>query len=146
MPVPRKREIVMLKSHVDRGLRLPPSYFLKTMLCHYELQLHHIAPNNITIIAGFVALCEVYLGVYPCGDLFCLYFNIHHNKETNGDPRNYGSISFVPHSGKTYPYIKPHDSAKGWRGSFYYQADRAPPERRYGLKSFVDGPAVEQDS
>jgi hypothetical protein len=45
MPVPRKREIVMLKSHVGRGLNFPPSYFLKTMLRHYELQLHHILPT-----------------------------------------------------------------------------------------------------
>jgi hypothetical protein len=146
MPAPRKREIVMLKSHIDRGLSLSPSYFLKSMLHHYELQIHHIAPNSMTIIPGFVALCEGYLGVYPHGDLFCLYFNIRHNREMNGDPRNYGSISFVPCSGKTYPYIKPLDSAKGWQGSFYYQVDQAPPERMYGLKSFVDGPVEEQDS
>jgi hypothetical protein len=42
--------------------------------------------------------------------------------------------------------LPPHDSAKGWRGSFFYQADQAPPERKYGLWSFVDGPAEEQDS
>jgi hypothetical protein len=60
MPAPRKREIVMLKSHINRGLSLPPSYFLKSMLRHYELQLHHISPNSMTIIAGFVALCEGY--------------------------------------------------------------------------------------
>jgi hypothetical protein len=74
------------------------------------------------------------------------YFNIRHNKETNGDPRNGGSISFVTRSGKTYPYIKPHDSARGWRGTFYYQADQAPPEKKYGLRYFVDSPAKEQDS
>jgi hypothetical protein len=66
MPAPRKKEIVMLKSHIDRGLSLPPSYFFKSMLRHYELQLHHIAPNSLTIIAGLVALCEGYLGVYLC--------------------------------------------------------------------------------
>jgi hypothetical protein len=75
-----------------------------------------------------------------------LYFNIRHNRDANGDPRNCGSVSFVPRSGKSYPYITPHDSAKGWRGSFFYQADQAPPERKYGLRSFVDGPAEEQDS
>jgi hypothetical protein len=57
-PVPLKKEIVMLKSHINRGLSLLPSYFLKSMLCHYRLQLHHIAQNSLTIIAGFVALCE----------------------------------------------------------------------------------------
>jgi hypothetical protein len=146
MPAPLEKEIVMLKSHIDRGLSLPPSYFLKSMLRHYKLRLHHIAPNNITIIAGFVALCEGFLGVYPRGELVRLYFNIHHNRDSNGDLCNCGSISFVPRSGKSYPYIKPHDSAKGWRGSFFYQADQAPPEKKFGLKSFVDGPAKEQDS
>jgi hypothetical protein len=140
---PSKKEIVMLKSHIDRGLSLPPSYFLKSILCHYRLQLHHIAPNSFTIIAEFVALCEGSLGIYPHGDLFRLYFSICHNRDSNGDLCNCGSISFVPHSGKSYPYIKPHDSAKGWQGSFFY---RAPPERKFGLRSFADGPAQEQDS
>jgi hypothetical protein len=123
-PAPSKKEIVMLKSHIDRGLSLLPSYFLKSMLRHYRLQLHHIAPNGFTIIAAFVALCEGFMGIYPRGDLFILYFNIRHNRDSNGDLCNCRSVSFVPRSGKSYPYIKPHDSAKGWRGSFFYQADR----------------------
>jgi hypothetical protein len=58
MPAPSDGEVVMLKSHIDRGLSLPPSYFLKGVLRHYRLQLHHIAPNSFTAIAGFVTLCE----------------------------------------------------------------------------------------
>jgi hypothetical protein len=146
MPAPFDGEIMMLKSHIDRGFSLPLSYFLKGVLRHYRLQLHHIAPNSFTIIVGFVALCEGYLGINSRRDLFYLYFNIRHNWDANGDPRNCGLVSFVPRSGKSYPYITPHDSAKGWRGSFFYQADQAPPERKYGLPSFVDGLAKEQDS
>jgi hypothetical protein len=114
MPAPSDEEVIILKSHIDRGLSLPPSYFLKGVLQHYRLQLHHIAPNSFTTLAGFVALCEGYLGISPRGDLFRLYFNIRRNRDANGDPRNCGSISFVPRSGKSYPYIIPHDSAKGW--------------------------------
>jgi hypothetical protein len=143
---PLKKEIVMLKSHIDRGLSLPPSYFLMSMLRHYMLQLQHIAPNSFTIIAGFVALHEGFLGIYPRGDLFRLYFNILHNRDSNGHLCNCGSVSFVPRSRKSYPYIQPHDSAKGWRGSFFYRADQAPPKRKFGLRSFNDGPAEEQDS
>jgi hypothetical protein len=73
MPTPSDGEIVMLKSHINRGFSLPPPYFLKGVLRHYRLQLHHIAPNSSTIIAGFVVLCEGYLGIYPRGDLFRLY-------------------------------------------------------------------------
>jgi hypothetical protein len=112
MPTPSEEEVVILKSHIDHGLSLPPPYFLKGVLRHYRLQLHHIAPNCFTALAGFVVLCEGYLGISPRGDLFHLYFNIRHNRDANGDPRNCGSISFVPRSGKSYPYIVPHDSAR----------------------------------
>jgi hypothetical protein len=37
MPAPSDGEIVMLKSHIDRGFSLPPSYFLKGVLRHYRL-------------------------------------------------------------------------------------------------------------
>jgi hypothetical protein len=146
VPAPSDEEVIMLKSHIDHGFSLPPSYFLKGVLRHYRLQLHHIAPNSFTAIAGFVTLCKGYLGINPRGDLFRLYFNIRYNWDANGDLRNCGSVSFVPRSGKSYPYIIRHDSAKGWRGSFFYLADQAPPERKYGLRSFVDGPTEEQGS
>jgi hypothetical protein len=65
MPAPLEKEVVMLKSHIDRGLSLPPSKFLTGMLAYYKLQLHHSPPNSFTIIAGFVILCEGYLRVQP---------------------------------------------------------------------------------
>jgi hypothetical protein len=37
MPAPSDEEVVILKSHIDRGLSLPPSYFLKGVLRHYRL-------------------------------------------------------------------------------------------------------------
>jgi hypothetical protein len=63
MPAPSNEEVVILKSHIDRGLSFPPSYFLKGVLRHYRLQLHHIAPNSFTALAGFVwvsAHAEIY--------------------------------------------------------------------------------------
>jgi hypothetical protein len=37
MPPPSDEEVIILKSHIDRGLSLPPSYFLKGVLRHYRL-------------------------------------------------------------------------------------------------------------
>jgi hypothetical protein len=37
MPAPSDGEIVMLKSHIDRGFSLLPSYFFKGVLRHYRL-------------------------------------------------------------------------------------------------------------
>jgi hypothetical protein len=54
----------MLKSHIDRGFSIPPSYFLKSMLWHYRLQLHHIAPNSFTIIAGFVCARDIWVSIH----------------------------------------------------------------------------------
>ena len=40
----------------------------------YGLQLHHLGANSITLISCFVTLCEAYLGIWPCMELFCMFF------------------------------------------------------------------------
>jgi hypothetical protein len=37
MLAPSDGEVIMLKSHIDHGFSLPPSYFLKGVLRHYRL-------------------------------------------------------------------------------------------------------------
>jgi hypothetical protein len=37
IPTPSDEEVVMLKSHIDRGFSCPPSYFVKGVLRHYRL-------------------------------------------------------------------------------------------------------------
>jgi hypothetical protein len=70
VPAPNSSEIMMLKSHVERGLSMPPSSFFTNLLKFYGLQLHHIAPNSLVSIAGYAALYEGYLGIRPRVDLF----------------------------------------------------------------------------
>jgi hypothetical protein len=71
-PIPNPSEIVMLRSHVERGLSMPPSLFFTNLLKFYGLQLHHISPNSLVSVAGYAALCEGYLGIRPRVDLFQL--------------------------------------------------------------------------
>jgi hypothetical protein len=56
VPAPNPTEILMLKSHVERGLSMTPSHFFNNLLKFYGLQLHHIAPNSLVSIAGYAAL------------------------------------------------------------------------------------------
>jgi hypothetical protein len=70
VPTPNSTEILMLKSHVERGLSMPPSHFFSNLLKFYGLQLHHIAPNGLVSMAGYAALCEGYLRIQPRVDLF----------------------------------------------------------------------------
>jgi hypothetical protein len=65
VPTPNSSKIVMLKSHMERGLSMPPSSFFTNLLKFYGPQLHHIAPNSLVSVAGYAALCEGYLGIRP---------------------------------------------------------------------------------
>jgi hypothetical protein len=76
VPAPNSTEILMLKSHVERGLSMPPSHFFRNLLKFYRLQLHHIAPNSLVSVAGYATLCEGFLGIQPRVDLFQLYFSV----------------------------------------------------------------------
>jgi hypothetical protein len=53
VPAPNKTEVLMLKSHVERGFSMPPSHFFSNLLQFYGLQLHHIVPNSLVSMAGY---------------------------------------------------------------------------------------------
>ena len=63
VPSPSKGERVCLISYLIRGLGFPIHPFLWGLLEFYGLQLHNLTPASILHIAGFVALCELFLGI-----------------------------------------------------------------------------------
>jgi hypothetical protein len=136
----------MLKSHVERGLSMPPSLFFTNLLKFYGLQLHHISPNCLVSMAGYVALCEGYLGIRPRVDLFQLFFSVQANYEDDGFLRTCGTVCFLPRRSKEYPFIMPLDSAIGWRGSWFYMADKPVPSQARGLPPFENIAAESRDS
>jgi hypothetical protein len=44
------------------------------LLEYYGLQLQHLSPNSIALVAIFVHLCEMYVGVQPSVRLFRRFF------------------------------------------------------------------------
>jgi hypothetical protein len=136
----------MLKTHVERGLSMPPSSFFTNLLKFYGLQLHHIAPNSLVSVAGFAALCEGFLGTRPRVDLFQLLFSVRANYEDDGFLRTCGTICFLPGRSKEDPFITPLDSAIGWRGSWFYMADKPAPSQARGLLPFENIAAQPLDS
>jgi hypothetical protein len=127
VPAPNKTEILMLKSHIKMGLSMPPSHFFSNLLKFYGLQLHHIVPNSLVYVAGYVALCEGYLRILPRVDLFQLFFLVRPNFENDRFPQTCITICFLPRRSKDYPFITPLDSTIGWRGSWFYMVDKAAP-------------------
>ena len=69
-------EWVCLVPYLLRGLGFPIHPFLRGLLEFYSLQLHNFTPASILHIAGYVALCELFLGCEAHFELrkklFCL--------------------------------------------------------------------------
>ncbi|KAE8816904.1 hypothetical protein D1007_05455 [Hordeum vulgare] len=73
-PTPRDAEVVVFDEHFARGLGLPASHFFFGFLMHYSVQPYHLGPNAVLQLAGFVTLCEGFLGIEPRLDLWCRLF------------------------------------------------------------------------
>ena len=63
VPNPSQGERVCLFPYLMIGLGFPIHTFLRGLLEFYGLQLHNLTPASVLHIAGFVALCELFLGV-----------------------------------------------------------------------------------
>jgi hypothetical protein len=51
----------------------PVSPFLLTLLEFYRIQLQHLSPHSFVLVAIFVHLCEMFVGVRPSIPLFQLF-------------------------------------------------------------------------
>jgi hypothetical protein len=69
----RPEDFVFFATYAPVGLVPPLSSFL-TLLEYYGLQLQHLSPNSIALVAIFVHLCEMYVGVRPSVRLFRRFF------------------------------------------------------------------------
>ena len=74
-PAPPPGYVVSFAHFHERGLRMPAHDFFRALLFSYDLELQHLNPNGVQMIATFVALCEGYLGVAPCLEVFRYFFS-----------------------------------------------------------------------
>ena len=113
-PSPTADEFVVFSSHLVRGLALPASPFLREFLDFYGLQLHHLGANSITFISAFVTFCEAYLGLWPCMELFCMFFFLR-AQTCDKRLRECGCVSVYTKS-SLFPKVLLSDSSKKWQG------------------------------
>jgi hypothetical protein len=67
-------DFVFFSAYALAGLVPPVSSFFLMLLEFYGLQLQHLSPNSITLVAIFVHLCEMFVGVRPSVRLFRRFF------------------------------------------------------------------------
>jgi hypothetical protein len=61
----RPGDFVFFVAYALAGLVPPLSSFFLTLQEYYGLQLQHLSPNSIALVAIFIHLCEMYVGVRP---------------------------------------------------------------------------------
>jgi hypothetical protein len=82
-------KIVLFTSYALAEFTLPSSSFFLTLLGNYDLQLHHMMSHAIVLVAIFVHLCEMYVGVRSSVLLFQLFFVSRASRRSSSHLRAY---------------------------------------------------------
>ena len=72
---PHPNEVVSFLTFHEHGLGYPMHLFLRGLLNEWGLELQHLNPMGVLHIAGFVTVCEAFLGMEPHVDLFRKIFS-----------------------------------------------------------------------
>ena len=120
---PRPNEVVSFLTFHERGLGYPMHWFLHGLLNEWGLELQHLNPTGVLHIAGFVTVCEAFLGMKPHMDLFRLFFSeramtVGNSVETT--PVGGFALQKKSSVGGVYPAYSPCDSNRGWHGEWFY--------------------------
>jgi hypothetical protein len=82
---PPEGYVVSFMAFHERGLRVPPSCFMRVLLHYYKVELHHLAPNSISQPAIFATVCKGYLGMEPHWNLWLHLFRAEHFAKKAGE-------------------------------------------------------------
>ena len=123
-----------------RGVGFPIHPFLRGLLEYYGLQLHNFTPASILHIAGYVTLCELFLGCEAHFDLwrklFCLV------------PRNHEGSIFEVGGAEVWRIAEtgylsgtPKKASDNWASEWFYIDDAPLPDpARTALPKFSNTP------
>ena len=98
IPKPKATDAVVFKDFFLCGLCFPAALFLRQVLEVFEVQLHHLTPNDIVTLSKF---CWAYLsyGTEPNVGTFCKYYELQRQPKRVGEGQliaQYGSCAFMP--------------------------------------------------
>ena len=98
-------------------------WFLRGLLNVWGLKLQHLNPTGVLHIAGFIIVCEAFLGMEPHVDLFRRIFSgqaLSEGKLPKIMPVGGFSLQKKPKPLTPYPAYSPYDSNWGWHGEWFY--------------------------
>ena len=105
---------------LPRGFGFPLHDFVRGLLYAYGVQIHDLTPNGVLSIAGFIVLCECFLGVAPHWALWKSLFLVRKNVGKSGLPFPVGGLGIQVRGDTAYFQMKKSDSIQGWRKKWFY--------------------------
>ncbi|KAE8786310.1 hypothetical protein D1007_39918 [Hordeum vulgare] len=155
-PAPAAGEVVVFVEHFYRGFGLPASSFFAEWLQFFGLQPHHLAPNAILQLAVFVVLCEGFVGIEPCVDLWRNLFFFKQQsiamekseveKLKGPRPMTPCGAALVHHRLKSgFPQMPLQESIKHWQKGFFYVNSADPAQDDLNMPSFAIAPPTRRN-
>ena len=144
VPAPQEGERAVFFSHFERGLGQPASLFFRAWLDFFGLQPHHLGANDVLQVAGFVTLCEGYLGLLPTVDLWGKMFFLKQQGATAGAMSDCGAGVVTGWVNGPFPKLPLEDSAKKWQTTFFYVRNANPAVDVINLPAFYNASPLEK--
>jgi hypothetical protein len=134
-------EFVLFNSYVMCGLVPPISSFFLLLLEEFSLQLHHLTPHSILLVAVFAHFMEMFVGVRPYTTIFRHFYAL---VGTGRSRREVGAYYFQLRHGMASSYISAFSSSKweDWRKGWVI-AEADPHDR---LELPTDGPQSDRST
>jgi hypothetical protein len=89
-PAPVGGYVVACSAFYERGFGAPPHRFLYLLLHFYGLELHHLTPSGNMHIAGFITLCETYMGIEPHFNVWNYFFRVRLRSDSDTEAMVWG--------------------------------------------------------
>ena len=139
-------ERVCFVPYLLRGIGFAIHPFLRGLPEYYGLQLHNFAPASILHIAGYITLCELFLGYEAHFELwrklFCL---VPRNQEGSIFEVGGAEVWRIAETG--YLSGTPEKASEEWPSEWFYIEDVALPDPvRMGLPEFSSAPLKKHHS
>jgi hypothetical protein len=102
-------EFILFNSYIMCGLVPPISSFCLLLLEEFGLQLQHLTPHSVLLVAVFAHLMEMFVGVRPCTTIFRHFYAL---VGTGRCKREIGAYYFQLRHGMANSYIAAFSSSK----------------------------------
>jgi hypothetical protein len=134
-------EFVLFNSYAMCGLVPPISSFFLLLLEEFGLQLHHLTPHSVLLVAVFGHFMEMFIGVRPCTAIFRNFYAL---VGMGRSKRKVGAYYFQLRHGMANSNISAFSSSKWEEGREGWVIAEADPHNRLELPT--EGPQSDRST